>query len=125
MAQDPVVPNMQELSGQWSEGYRWEKILPQDLIDTLVQPDKVLVTPSEFEAMRRTWGEYSCSYPTGIYEGKKWLRNQAAYNRPFGEDWYLAEIVRWKDDNELGIVWRKVVLDLRRMANEVQERLSQ
>jgi hypothetical protein len=61
-------------------------------------PLVMAMTAQEFERALRDWGEYSCSLPTGTTPGKRWLRNQTAYEDPSNEGmigirWYRVLIV--------------------------------
>lgn len=57
------------------------------------------MTRAELEKFRLSLGEYSCSLPTGVVVGKKWLRNDAAFDRSAAEPerWFLGEYIEVHD----------------------------
>jgi hypothetical protein len=113
---------MIEVTGD-SDYFSWER---GGIGTWQIGEDRLLLVPAELERLKARWGEYSCSYPTGIYEGKKWFRNARAYGNPPGEEWFCAEIERDADpsSNELMIRWRRVVWDEKRLAADAARRLS-
>jgi hypothetical protein len=66
-----------------------------DLI--LLDDTHALMSQATFEQL----GEYSCSQPTGVYEGKMWVRHDGLYDkrcRPEDRCWLLC----WYDVSEKG-----------------------
>ncbi len=54
----------------------------------IAQLPVVELTKEEFEEM----GEYSCTQPTGVYNGKRWKRDENAYNPYNGRSaWLMGE----------------------------------
>jgi hypothetical protein len=55
------------------------------------------LTIAQARDLEREHGEYSCTYPTGVVPGKKWLRHDGVYDDrcpPSEWVWYLC----WYDD---------------------------
>lgn len=98
--------------------YQWPpRKLPGRVVDGVR-----LVSPAELKALLGEWGEYSCSQPTGLYIGKRWLRNTMAYRRPQqAAEWMLAEVHPDKDPDYVNIKWQPLRLDPEVLAQEVEE----
>jgi len=89
--------------------YEWPmKPLPGRMVG-----DVRLVSPPELDALKGVWGEYSCTMPTGLYVGKRWLRNANAFQRTAKPEpeWWIAEV--WPDENPeyVNIKWCKLGID--------------
>jgi hypothetical protein len=59
--------------------------------------------------------EYSCSFPTGVYEGKMWKRHDGSFDRAFiargGEPvWLLMWFGPSDDPNKCSINSREIIL---------------
>jgi hypothetical protein len=73
-------------------------------------PAKVVrLTRAELEAL----GEYSCSLPTLTTIGKRWARNETAFNQMWGrppepERWVMGEYVDIGDPDKVGIRWTPI-----------------
>lgn len=80
---------------------------------TTVRDQDVLVIPPEFNEMKNRFGEYSCSFPTGVYPGKKFVRNCNFGTTRKVADWWVAELVV-TGTGRVDVKWRKVVLDVSR-----------
>jgi len=57
-------------------GRYWEQ---PDLSDVLIDNSHALLSPEQFEEL----SDYSCSIPTGVYEGKAWKRLNGEFDEDF------------------------------------------
>jgi hypothetical protein len=57
-------------------GKSWQQPSPQDI---LIDDTHALMSQETFKAL----AEYSCSTPTGVYEGKMWKRRDGAFDKEF------------------------------------------
>lgn len=92
-----------------------------------IDDNAIYLMPGEVELLASVIGEYSCSLPTGTRVGKFWLCDRNAYRRDLGPnrepDWWLGQYVEDSVPGFVGIRWRKVVHDEKRMAQDAAERL--
>lgn len=52
----------------------------------------LLVTSLELKEMVEEWGEYSCTIPSGVIPGKRWMLNVNAYNSTNHTPvWFMCE----------------------------------
>lgn len=59
--------------------------------------------------------EYSCSMPSGVYIGKRWKRNDTAYNHlrglsPAPSRWVMGEYEKTADPHKAATRWREIVV---------------
>ena len=67
----------------WTSG-TWSEVLSQhisfDSFADMLTDLHVTMTEAEFAEAKRKLGEYSCSYPTGVLPGKRWLRHDGLFD---------------------------------------------
>lgn len=51
----------------------------------------LIITRDELARLEREHGEYSCSIPSGVIPGKKWVRREPYEATAEEATWYLAE----------------------------------
>ena len=77
----------------------------------IVDDETAIMDRVYFEEM----AEYSCSMPTGVFLGKRWKRDDTAYNHLRGKPpepphWVMGEYVKSDDLKMAATKWREVIV---------------